>query len=236
MVLYAPLRNARRSRGGLPRGGRGRARPSRRTAGARPGPACGGGRDGAGRDGGGGDRLLRPERLVGVLERAHAVGDHPGDTVRLAVLWLAVGVAVTAAWTAAVTGRRRRAGDAPAPLTTACAVGPAALATARGTTPSPGGRRTWGRRATAPSPARGSSCRTPAPGRSWPSRWPAAPRTGRRWRSSTAGRRRVWGRLIVPDYDDLARDEYDVRTTTTCIAGTGGDPPPVREPRTVFDP
>jgi hypothetical protein len=47
---------------------------------------------------------------------------------------------------------------------------------------------------------------------------------------------RVWGRLIVPDYDDLARDAYDTRQTTTRIAGTDGDPPPIREPRTVFDP
>ncbi|GAA4929460.1 arabinosyltransferase C [Actinomycetospora succinea] len=47
---------------------------------------------------------------------------------------------------------------------------------------------------------------------------------------------RVWGRLVVPDYDDLARDAYDARSTTTRIAGTDGDPPPVREPQTDFAP
>ncbi|TDQ46386.1 arabinosyltransferase C [Actinomycetospora succinea] len=46
---------------------------------------------------------------------------------------------------------------------------------------------------------------------------------------------RAWGRLLVAD-DDLARDAYDVRSVTTRIAGTDGDPPPVREPRTVFAP
>ncbi|MHC1559191.1 arabinosyltransferase domain-containing protein [Actinomycetospora sp. C-140] len=47
---------------------------------------------------------------------------------------------------------------------------------------------------------------------------------------------RVWGRLMVPDYGDLGRDAYDVRATTTRVAGTDGDPAPVREPRTVFSP
>ncbi|GLZ48979.1 arabinosyltransferase A [Actinomycetospora sp. NBRC 106375] len=47
---------------------------------------------------------------------------------------------------------------------------------------------------------------------------------------------RVWGRLMMPDYGDLRRDAYDVRPSTTRIAGTDGDAPPVREPRTAFSP
>lgn len=41
---------------------------------------------------------------------------------------------------------------------------------------------------------------------------------------------RVWGRLLVPDYDTLEPDAYDVRTTSTRLSGTDGDPPPVRDP------
>lgn len=42
---------------------------------------------------------------------------------------------------------------------------------------------------------------------------------------------RVWGRLMIPDYRSLERDAYDVRATTTRVAGTEGDPAPSRDPR-----
>ncbi|MCD2188140.1 hypothetical protein [Actinomycetospora soli] len=42
--------------------------------------------------------------------------------------------------------------------------------------------------------------------------------------SSEPGRR--WGRVLVPELDDLAADRYAVARTTATVPGTAGDPPP----------
>lgn len=47
---------------------------------------------------------------------------------------------------------------------------------------------------------------------------------------------RRWGRVLVPNYGDLDTDAYDVTTQTTTIAGTAGDPPPIRSPRPITPP
>ena len=47
---------------------------------------------------------------------------------------------------------------------------------------------------------------------------------------------RRWGRVLVPDYGDLDTGAYDVTKQTTTIAGTDGDPPPIRSPRPTRSP
>jgi arabinosyltransferase C len=47
---------------------------------------------------------------------------------------------------------------------------------------------------------------------------------------------RRWGQILVADHGDLAVDRYDVTTQRRVLDETGGDPPPVFDPRPVFGP